>query len=158
MTLAFRAEIFGRELFRIWHVDPEVKGDKDSCDWFGLSKTKENGWYRGAVDEYENLAPETKRVIDFVWWQWRHKLSSRPWWKHPRWHIHHWKIQVPFLLDLKRFLFSRCAHCGKRLPWGYSPVSNSWHSTGPQWFRGEKDVFHRDCYESWRVERLGQVQ
>ena len=38
----------------------------------------------------------------------------RPWWKHPRWHIHHWHFQIHFVQKLKRWLFSRCAHCKKR--------------------------------------------
>lgn len=71
--------------------------------------------------------------------------ETRPWWSHPRWHIHHWKIQVHFLDSFKRWAFSRCCKCGKRFSWGYSPVANSWNSEGPKWFKGETDVFHSSC-------------
>lgn len=67
------------------------------------------------------------------------------WWQHPRWHIHHWKIQVHFITMLKRFLFSRCCKCGKGFKWGYVVTTNAWNSTGPLWFRSEKNVYHSDC-------------
>jgi hypothetical protein len=66
----------------------------------------------------------------------------RPWWKHPRWHIHHWKIQVPMIQVLKRFLFSRCEWCGKRFRWGESPTVTSWDHKGPFWFRSERNAYH----------------
>lgn len=71
--------------------------------------------------------------------------AERPWWKHPRWHFWHWKIQVHALQNLKRWLFSRCNKCGKGFRFGESPVSNSWDAVGPRWFRGEPDVAHGNC-------------
>jgi len=73
------------------------------------------------------------------------KRLFRGWYQHPRWHVHHWKIQIPFTLALKRFLFSRCAGCGKGFKWGYSPTSSNWNSKGPQWFKSEPGVFHSEC-------------
>lgn len=72
---------------------------------------------------------------------------ERPWWKHPRWHFWHWRLQVHCLLDLKRWLFSRCEKCGKRFSWGYAPMSSNWDSDGPRWFRGEPGVRHHQCQE-----------
>jgi hypothetical protein len=69
----------------------------------------------------------------------------RPWWKHPRWHVHHWRIQIRPLQSFKRWAFSKCCKCGKGFSWGYAPISNSWSGTGPLWFRSEKDVYHGDC-------------
>lgn len=69
----------------------------------------------------------------------------RPWWKHPRWHFWHWKFQCHPLNNFKRWAFSRCCKCGGRFTWGYSPVTNSWHGTGPLWFRSEKNTYHSDC-------------
>lgn len=71
--------------------------------------------------------------------------SERPWYRHPRWHIHHWHIQLPWLQNIKRYLFSRCAGCGKRFPYGYAPTSAVWHSGGPRWFKSEEHVYHHEC-------------
>jgi hypothetical protein len=70
--------------------------------------------------------------------------ADRPWYRHPKWHVHHWRLQVHPLQAFKRWAFSRCATCGKRFPWGYSPMAG-WHSTGPRWFRGESGVRHHEC-------------
>jgi hypothetical protein len=133
-------------IITIWHVDPEMDGSDDSCDWFGNRRTKANGWYPAALDDYASMSQDTQRAIDFVWWMWRDKLG-RPWWKHPKYHFWHWQIQVYFLLNLKRWLWSRCTKCGKRFEWGYAPISNQWDGDGPRWFRGEPGVYHSECYE-----------
>lgn len=73
---------------------------------------------------------------------------KRPKWKHPRWHFWHWKFQCHPLQDLKRWLFSRCAGCGRRFAYGASCCTNSWNGTGPRWFKGERDVFHDHCMSS----------
>lgn len=71
--------------------------------------------------------------------------DRRPRYRHPRWHVWHWKIQIHALQAFKRWAFSRCEGCGKRFAWGYGPVSTSWHGTGPRWFRQEQHVYHSDC-------------
>lgn len=71
--------------------------------------------------------------------------DRRPWYRHPKWHFWHWKIQCHPLQTFKRWAFSRCSKCGKRFAWGYSPVTNGWNGTGPRWFRSERDTFHSDC-------------
>lgn len=38
----------------------------------------------------------------------------RPWYMHPRWHIHHWKIQFHPLQNIKRRYWDKCCICGKR--------------------------------------------
>ena len=90
----------------LWHKDPEIGGDADSCGWF---------------------------------------QKGRPWWRHPRWHVHHWRLQWRFMYRLKRFLWSRCEVCGKRFPWGYAPIVTQWGNPGPRWFRGEPNVRHHEC-------------
>lgn len=73
--------------------------------------------------------------------------SEQKWWQHPRWHIHHWKIQIHFMESLKRWLFTRCCKCGKRFKFGASACSTSWHGTGPRWFRSETNIYHDGCGE-----------
>lgn len=60
--------------------------------------------------------------------------KSRPWYKHPRWHIHHWKIQFHPLQKLKRRYWDKCCICGKR---GFktSPIGN---------WDGDK-IWHPEC-------------
>ena len=70
---------------------------------------------------------------------------KRPWWKHPRWHVNHWQVQIYYLNSFKRWLFSRCSRCGKRFSWGYAPIVHQWDSDGPQWFKSESSVYHSDC-------------
>jgi hypothetical protein len=64
---------------------------------------------------------------------------------HPRWHFWHWKVQVLPVLAFKRWAFSRCAKCSGRFGWGEAPVSGSWYSDGPRWFRSEKNIWHMSC-------------
>jgi hypothetical protein len=71
--------------------------------------------------------------------------AEQKWWQHPRWHIHHWKLQIHCLQDFKRWAFSRCCKCGKGFSLGYCPVSNQWNGTGPLWFRSEQGIMHSDC-------------
>jgi hypothetical protein len=47
---------------------------------------------------------------------------TRPWWRHPRWHVHHWKINVAIVRNLRRMLIDRCATCGKRLGFNCCPT------------------------------------
>jgi hypothetical protein len=70
---------------------------------------------------------------------------QRPWYRHPKWHVHHWSIQIHSIQKLKRWAFSKCAGCRKGFAWGYAPTSTGWHGKGPQWFKGETNVYHSDC-------------
>lgn len=56
------------------------------------------------------------------------------WYQHPRWHVHHWRLQIHPLQDLWNWLFKRCAKCGKRFKWKESRIGNwegtqSWHES-----------------------------
>lgn len=60
---------------------------------------------------------------------------AKPWWRHPRWHVHHWRIQWHWLQTFNRWAFARCAKCGGRFRWGESPTGSwggdeIWHSNG----------------------------
>lgn len=139
----------------IWHKDPERGGSDDSCDWFGRHR-KLNKREEAVAQAVWNMEPildnrpfypdhpahkefqELRKAVHL--WKRRSRLRI-----HPRWHVWHWEVQVHFIGDLKRWLFSKCCRCGKGFPWGYAVVTSSWDSTGPRWFRGEKNVYHHDC-------------
>ncbi len=56
----------------------------------------------------------------------------KPWWRHPRWHVHHWRVNFDLPRNLRR-MFQRCDGCGDRLGFGHCPVvsgSNTYHSSG----------------------------
>lgn len=76
---------------------------------------------------------------------------NRPWYKHPRWHVWHWHFQVHPWQALRRWLFSRCAGCGKRFPYGYSPVSFQWDSPKTKFFCSETGVYHNECAPGCRA-------
>lgn len=69
----------------------------------------------------------------------------RPWYKHPRWHIHHWKLQVHPLESLKRWMFTKCCKCGRRFCYGETGCTSNWESKGPRWFVGEKNLMCSTC-------------
>lgn len=67
---------------------------------------------------------------------------SRGW----RWHIHHWKIQVPPFQHLRRHLLTRCSWCGGRSVKGDQVNhSHQWNGSRGHWWRGEPGLFHSDC-------------
>jgi hypothetical protein len=151
MTVAFEFRPLG---LTIWHKDPERRGDDDSCDWFGRQSRKLNEREQAVVEAMWDLetlldnaphfpdSPEHKR-FQALKAAVRKAHAKTGWRIPPRWHVWHWRIQIGFLLDLKRWLFSRCVRCGKRFPWGYCPCSG-WSGPGPRWFRNEH-AWHADC-------------
>lgn len=89
-----------------------------------------------ATHRHDNLmacVTEPERLIRCVLRSYRR--NRRRWWQHPRWHVRHWKIQIHFLQQLRRWLFDRCANCGGRFAWGYCPTG--------EW--SGKRVWHSDC-------------
>ena len=60
--------------------------------------------------------------------------KERKWYEHPKWHIHHWKIQFHPFEQLKRRYFDKCCICGKR---GFkSSAISDWYGT---------KVWHQEC-------------
>jgi hypothetical protein len=81
------------------------------------------------------------RVQDPITGEWRFKF--RHGW---RFHIHHWKIQVPALQELRRRLLTRCTWCGGRSRKGDAVnVSHSWDGPRSRWWQGERGLYHGDC-------------
>lgn len=59
--------------------------------------------------------------------------ETRPWWRHPNLHVHHWSFEFPVLRKFKRLLWERCMKCRKTLGWN-KPVYSDWHG------------IHKTCY------------
>lgn len=74
--------------------------------------------------------------------------KQRPWWKHPKWHIWHWRIQIPLLQKFKRAFIDRCAKCGKGFRFGEIPIG-SWSGT---------QIWHDRCDDSAKVTLKGKEQ
>lgn len=121
----------------------------NSVDNFRSSLAFLPGWHSNSQEDQEwNRKDAAQRFFYAIA---RYILRERrPWYRHPRWHLKHWKIQIHPLLAFKRWAFSRCSKCGRGFAWGESPVTSSWNSTGPQWFRSEKNIWHGNC-DSVRV-------
>ena len=138
--------VLGSRVLTIWHVDPEKRGDDDSCDWFGhhrpLNMAEKDLLHR--IDALSTILDNPPFYPDHE----AHKrfgelnASMRRWLRrgrriHPRWHIHHWRLQFPWLQLLRRSLFDRCNECGGRYPLPYYPVVN--------WKGGKEGTRHHDC-------------
>lgn len=77
-----------------------------------------------------------------------------------RWPYKFMRFNCRFIGRIKRFLWSRCCKCGQYFSWKDSNgnvVSNNWHSKGPGWFRGEKDVFHSSCHSVACVDPTADI-
>lgn len=83
------------------------------------------------------------RFSTFLWIIRAYRGARRPWYRHPRWHIHHWRIQIHCVQAFKRWLFTRCATCGGRFAYGESGLG-TWSGHGPRWFRSET-LTHMRC-------------
>jgi hypothetical protein len=62
---------------------------------------------------------------------------SRPWYRHPRWHVHHWRIQFHPWQNIRRRFWDKCCRCGKR---GFKPehggACGNWSGT---------ELWHSSC-------------
>jgi hypothetical protein len=73
----------------------------------------------------------------------QYKLTMLNGW---RFHVHHWKIQVSPLQELRRRLLTRCAWCGGRSRKRDSVNhSHQWDGPRGRWWRGEPGLYHLDC-------------
>lgn len=97
----------------------------------------------------ESKADRVNQFADVVYaWVLR---ADRPWWRHPRWHVHHWRLQVHPLQSLRRRLFSRCEECERGFRSGESVVGRCWDEPPRrwfEWFRSERYIRHADCERS----------
>lgn len=76
-----------------------------------------------------------------------YRRLARPWWRHPRWHLRHWRVQLPWVRLLRSWLFDRCVWCKKRFGWSESPISHQWDPAPPGWFQSRSGLHHEACDE-----------
>ncbi len=144
------------ELF--FHAAIAVLG-KDGGDWkpaerfmqrnlFSIMRFAENptdSIHDSIVQKYGpdgNRDERIKRMASVIYgWILRHQ---RPWWKHPKWHVWHWKLQIHPTQALRRWLLSRCCICRKGFAYGESPCSG-WSTEPAKFLRGEKGIWHSGC-------------
>lgn len=62
----------------------------------------------------------------------------RPWYKHPKWHFWHWRLQVHIWQSFKRWAFDRCCKCHKGFKWGECVIGD-WNGTR---------IWHQSCDSS----------
>jgi hypothetical protein len=80
--------------------------------------------------------------------------ATRPWYKHPKYHIHHWQIQFHAWQVLRRYLFSKCKYCGKHFRYGEGPITDIHNSPKPKIFKSELNVYHKECYDKLIKESI----
>ena len=63
-----------------------------------------------------------------------------------RLHVHHWRIQIRPMQELRRRLLTRCAWCrGRHTKADPINHSHSWDGPRGRWWHGEPGLFHGDC-------------
>lgn len=115
---------------------------ENNCD---SMYTMVNQSYGRDTPEKERIALAASCVYSWI------LRADRPWYRHPKWHVWHWKIQVHPLQTLRRWMLSRCCKCGGRFKRGQSVVGIGWDSPRPRWFeafRGEREIMHSGCDDS----------
>lgn len=62
-----------------------------------------------------------------------------------RFHVHHWKLQVHPLQQLRRRLLTRCEVCGGRSTKSHPVNLGTWNRKRGPWWRGETGLAHMAC-------------
>lgn len=71
-----------------------------------------NGTYRKGTNSVWNRDTALDEYVSIIYgWILR---ADRPWYKHPKWHIHHWSITFPIFASFRRSWWDKCSVCGKR--------------------------------------------
>ncbi|TAK59528.1 hypothetical protein [Methylobacter sp.] len=145
---AIALNMFATAVHRMFDYDWDKRNAFMNAHLYQILYFAENNtdsMYEGLVQKYGRSRSREERVAQHAGMVYTWILRAlRPWYKHPRWHVWHWRIQVHPLQSFKRWAFSKCCRCQKGFSWGYCPTSNSWNGKGPSW-TGEEGVYHNDC-------------
>lgn len=111
----------------LWHRDPEVRGDDDSC--------------RRPYERRVREARTDGSWLREAWWGWALRHYGLV-------HVHHWWLQVHPLQALRRRLLTRCAGCGEPFTRksGFGPISGRWDGGDERWWQGERFLYHEACF------------
>lgn len=72
-----------------------------------------------------------------------------------RWHVHHWRIQVRPLQDLRRWALTRCEWChGRSRKGDLVNHSNQWDGPRGKWWQGDPGLYHADCQSVEHAHRM----
>lgn len=105
-----------------------------------LTRAEEREVYQLAANPVDNLQVTVAHVKDaetcadfFMLVYAAYLRHHRPWWRHPRWHVHHWQFQVHAVQWFKRRFVDRCCRCGGHFAANESPIGSwggdeLWHS------------------------------
>lgn len=155
----------------VWHVDPERRGNDDSCiiderkrrpdvvgiGWRWRFHIVHLAWLRLVVVAVVGdggfrasfFGSRRKERPEFA----AEVRRSAPGWGTPGmflsaaipYPIVGWSITVWPWRSLRRWLLTRCERCGKGFGWNYAPVSHSWDGPKTRFLRGERGLYHHDC-------------
>jgi hypothetical protein len=144
-------------LLTIWHVDPELDNDEDSCGWHWPHLTEEEHAKARdlAYSKVDNLLFwfDEKATKEDVRWRIVKlfrilKRMQRPWYRHPRFHVRHWDLQWHLVQRFKRYMFSRCYVCDQGFTWEDAAgrvIGRGWHGNQPAWFYNAESIRHMGC-------------
>jgi hypothetical protein len=78
-------------------------------------------------------------------------LTSVKWTGRWKYHVHHWKIQIPPLQQLRRKLLNRCEWCGGK---GTDVNTTAqWERQRSPFWQGERDLYHGECLSAKGAHR-----
>jgi len=104
-------------------------------DILSFAENSTDSMHDGIVQRYgpEEKQERVNRTAEMVYGcilRW-----SQPWYRHPRWHVWHWRIQVHPWQQFRRRFLDRCSHCGRRFAKN-EPVIGTWSGDA---------IFHQTC-------------
>lgn len=131
--------VYRESWFTIWHKDPEICGDDDSC-WFGNRLEGDINKYTRSVQTINYEPSKDPTLKEGSRYAMRQYLNTKwynrkfPW----RWHFWHWQLQWHWGQAFYRWAFERCEFCKGRFMWREG-VTGSWS--------GNK-IWHMRCDQS----------
>jgi hypothetical protein len=128
-----------RTFATVWHEEPGGADSGEVCSHWKRDKKTGNKIAEVLPERYEDGQRKLSYYIDNSW----------------RWHVHHWRLQFPWLQHIRTYLFQKCAWCGgpsRKKDW--VNCTYQWDGAGPKHFwESSPDLYHGDCMtpeHAWR--------